>query len=111
MAYLPNELLLFEVFKRNEQHSKAFTFFLAQMLMMDFMGPSNTSCVPVVCVPEHFESLVNKNIMDEEVSRPIGHNAQTYRPAIPEIGIGPKIEKSYAHDSIKNKESIVTFKP
>ena len=64
-------LRLAEVFKRNEQHSEAFTVFFSDVLVMHLMSSPQCTEVRVLRVTHDFQSLVNEDVMNEEIGHPI----------------------------------------
>ena len=79
--------------------------------MMHLMRTANSSCIKIICVPEHLKSLVDKNIMDNKIGEAVGKNAETYCQANFQNIILPKQEKYNADNGIENKKGVIPFKP
>jgi hypothetical protein len=79
--------------------------------MVNFMGSSYPSGIPVICISENFESLMNKNIVDHKIRSTIGHYSEPYWIPDPEISVIPKHNKTHTDHCVKNKKDIVPFKP
>ncbi len=52
-----------EIFKRNPQHSKAFTILFINVFVMNFVRSSYGFKISIVRISKKFKTLVNKNIM------------------------------------------------
>jgi hypothetical protein len=104
-------ILFFEIFQRRKEHSKTFPFFLSQMFMMDFVRASDSSCIPIVCIPEHFKTLVNENIVHKKIGQPVCKNPKANRQAGPKAIIAPTHKTADAHQGIEQKEIIIAFPP
>jgi hypothetical protein len=81
------------------------------MFVVDFVGPSDPTCIPVVSIAEHFKALMNKNIMNEKIGQSISKNAKSNREASPKTIAVPTDKAKDTHDSVKNKERIIAFPP
>lgn len=79
--------------------------------MMDLVGSSYGPCIAVVRIPEHFEPLMDEDIMHHKIGNPVGQNAKSERPAVPEFRIGAEIEQYHTYHSIEYEEGIVPFEP
>jgi hypothetical protein len=77
---------------------------------MDFVGASYTTCIPIIGVAENFESLVYEDVMYKKVGDTIGQNSKTKRVSIPK-SVCPSVKQGHTYNGVKNKESIVPFKP
>ena len=53
--------------------------------MVDLMSSSDPFGIPVIGLSEHFESLMDKDVMYEEVGKSVSENAQSDRKACPQI--------------------------
>jgi hypothetical protein len=80
-------LVLLEKFEGHKEHSEAFPILFSEVFVVYFMGPSDSSGIPVIGIPEHLKTLVDKDIMYQKIRDPVGKYAQAYRPALPEIRI------------------------
>jgi hypothetical protein len=78
---------------------------------MDFVRPAYTSGIPVIGVSEHLEALVDKDIVYQEIGDPIGQDAQTYGPALPEIRIRRGHDEGHADHRVEDEKGIIAFKP
>jgi hypothetical protein len=107
---LGHGLFFLEIFEGNKQHPKAFPVLFPQMLVVDFVSPSDPPGIPVVGIPEDLKPLVDKNVMHQKVGDPIGQDPESYGVALPE-GSGPQIEKAHAHHRIKDEKCIVSLEP
>ena len=96
-----NKLLLFEIFERDNQHSKTFPILFSQMFVVHFMCPSHSPGIPIIGISEHFEPLVYKNIVDHEIGYAVGQDPETQRPPVPKGGGTSKIEQCHAHGCIE----------
>jgi hypothetical protein len=81
------------------------------MFVVNFVGSSYASRIPVVRISEHFESLVNKYIMHHKVSYAIGKNTKSDGQSGPEAVVLPAYETYNAHGGIKDKEDIIPLPP
>ena len=79
--------------------------------MMNFVGTTNASRIPVIGVAEHFKSLVDKNIMNHKIGHTIGENTQAYRQTSPKPVTIPADKTKDAHNGVKYEKGIITFPP
>jgi len=79
--------------------------------MVHFMGPSETLGITIICIPQPFKTLVDKNIVDGKVGDSVCQYPKTYRPSLPKIGPGARPEENHANYGIKDKKSVIAFKP
>jgi hypothetical protein len=70
-------LLILEIFKRHQQHTKTFAMFFSDVFVMHFVGASYRSSIAIVCISEEFESLVNEDVVHQEIRPSVGENAQS----------------------------------
>ncbi len=78
---------------------------------MYFVSSPDAPCIPVISIPEHFKSLVDKYIVYQEIGCAIGHNSKADRPPIPEGSTMCQVEKCHTDHSVKNKKGVITLKP
>lgn len=104
-------LLLFKVFKRHPKHSKTLTFVFSKMLVVHFMGPSNSFCISVIGISKYLKPLVNEYIMNGKIGNTVCQDPHAYWQGNPNIFIPPKEEEPYAYYGIEDKEKIISFPP
>ncbi len=71
--------LFFKIFKRYQQHSETFAMFFIEMFVVHFVCSSDGSQVPVVAVSEYFETLMDKNIVNQKVAKTINRNSNPHK--------------------------------
>ena len=81
------------------------------MFMMYFVCPPYPFGIPIIYISEQFEPLVNKNVMNQEVSGTIGQYAKPQWPPVPKVGLGAQPKEGDAHRCVEQKKGIVSFKP
>jgi len=81
------------------------------MFMVHFMCPSQAFCESVIRISENFEALVNKNIMNREISNSIGKNSKPNRQSDPNTIISPQQEESNTDNGVKNKKQVIALPP
>jgi hypothetical protein len=59
--------LFFEILKRNEQHSEAFAIAFSDVLVVHFVCSSNAFRVNIIGISKEFKTLVNENIVYDEI--------------------------------------------
>jgi hypothetical protein len=106
-----HRLLLLEIFKGDKEHTEAFPVLLAQVLVVDFVCPADAPGIPVIGVSEDFKSLVDKDIMHQEIGDSICQDPQANGPSLPEICIGGGHDKRHADHGIEYEESVIAFEP
>ena len=79
--------------------------------MMHFVGTSHGTCIKIIGISEHFETLVYKNVVNHKISKTIGENSKTNSQPNFKYPVAPQKEKSHTNKGINNKKRIVTFKP
>lgn len=79
--------------------------------MMHFVCPSNSARIPIVCIPEHFETLVNKYIVHKKISQTVCENPQTNGKPRPKAKIAPANKTANAYKCIKKKKIVVALPP
>lgn len=78
---------------------------------MDFMGPANPPRIPIVRIAEHFEALVDKNIVYQEVGSTVNQDAQPDRETVPEFSIVTEVKEPHTYNGIEYKKGIIPFEP
>ena len=81
------------------------------MFMMYLMGSSHSSGIPIICVPEYFETLVDKNVVHQKVRGTVSHYSKAYGVAVPKPRVGRDHDKGHANNGIEDEESVITLKP
>jgi len=104
-------LLFFKIFERNEQHAKTFAVFFPEMFVVHFVRTPDCFCVNVVRIAEPFETLVDKNVMNDEIGESISKNPQPHSQSDFQDIILPQKEKPDTDQGIENKKSVIPFKP
>ncbi len=67
---------LLEIAEWDQEHTKAFSVFFAQMLVMHLVRLANGYEIRVVCSFEPPDALVDENLVNNEVGDPIDQDAQ-----------------------------------
>jgi hypothetical protein len=81
------------------------------MFVVDLVGSPYPACIPVICIPEYFDALMNKDIVDEKVGCAIGHDAKTDGITIPEGPVSAPNYEGHAQNGVKYKECVISLKP
>jgi hypothetical protein len=81
------------------------------MFMVHLVGASHSFGVPVICIPENFEALMDKNIMHRKISNTVCKNAQSQGQTRPEPVVLPQQKESDAYRCIKYEEQVVALPP
>jgi hypothetical protein len=81
------------------------------VLVVDLVGPPDSTGVKVVRIPEYFEALVYKDIVHQEVGGPIGHNTKSDGISVPERTVTSQHDKGHAQHGIENEKGVISFKP
>jgi hypothetical protein len=98
-----------EITHRYNQHPEIFTVFLVQVFVVNFVRAADAQYIPVAPVAQQFESLVDDNVVYDEITKPIHRN--TYTDIQPEI-----IKHQPGHVTVRagngenHEERIVFFK-
>ncbi len=79
--------------------------------MVHFVGAPDSSSIPIVGVPEHFETLVDKNIVHNKIGEPIGENPEPDGQSGPKSKIAPANKTTDAHQGIEQKEIVIALPP
>jgi hypothetical protein len=108
---ISESLTLLPIFHREQQHTKTFTVFFVNVLVVHLVGAPYRFAITAGGIAEYLKALVNKNIVYQEVSQPVGEDAQTYSKANIKYTHIPQQEKPYADNRVKYKEGIVALKP
>lgn len=101
---------LVPVFFMHKQHPKTFAFVPVKMLMMHLMRPADGTDIGAVAAGEPFETLMNDNIMHQEIAKAIGHDAKAdglYPPHMTECANINQQDAGYSKD---DEERIILFK-
>lgn len=77
--------------------------------MVHFMGSSDSSEVPVVTVAHDFESLVNKNVVHQKITKSINCDTDTHEQAVIITVEHPKKHQQKTRNGENQKEQIVPF--
>jgi hypothetical protein len=67
---------VFVIFQWNPQHAKAFPFFLFHVFVVNLMGFSNRSKIPIVDVIKPSKSAVDQYFMYQEIGNAIEQDTQ-----------------------------------
>ena len=51
---------------------------------MYFMCPADSFEIPVIRISKNFETLVNENIMDQKISKPVERYSQSHKEQVVE---------------------------
>jgi hypothetical protein len=81
------------------------------MLMVNFMGTTNATSIPIIGVAKHFKSLMDEYIMDHKIGHTIGKNTKANRQASPKPITVPADKTKNAHNGVKDKKRIIAFPP
>ncbi len=100
------------VFFCDHQHSKAFTLIFFQMLMMHFMRPPDTSHIYIIAACEKFYSLVDYNIMYQEICKAVHCYTCAYcsQPKFM-IKCSEKMHRILGMENIRKKASFFSKTP
>jgi outer membrane lipoprotein-sorting protein len=80
------------------------------MFVMNFVGTPDGGEVTVFTVPEQTEALMNKNIMDEKISKPVNGYAKSYPEKEIVTVLHTKEKADNSRDSEYQEEKIVVLK-
>ena len=100
-----------KVLERRQQHAETLTILLTQMLVVNLMRSTDALGVPVVGVSKHLKTLMDKDVVHQEVGHTIGEDSQAYGQSCPKVVILPGNEAADAYCSIKKEKEIVAFPP
>jgi hypothetical protein len=81
------------------------------VFVVDLVRPAHSPGIPVIGFSEHFESLVDKDVMHQEIGNAVGKDTKADGKSLPERSGGPQIEKGHAHHGIENKKGVISFEP
>ena len=85
--------------------------FLAGMLVVHLVRPAHCHGVPVVCIPEDFETLMDEDVMDKKISPAVAENTNAYGESGLKHVISPKQKEPDAVGRIHYKKQVVALKP
>jgi hypothetical protein len=92
------------------QHPEAFALVAVQVLVVHFMGPANGAHIGIAAAAEPFEALVNNDVVHQEISDPIGHNAKANGLHPPNTIHSTKANQQHTGHREYDKEPVVLFK-
>ena len=75
------------------------------------MRSSDSTCIPIISISEHFETLMDKNVMYKKIGQSVSENPQADGQSGPKAKIAPTYKTTNAHQRIKKKKVIVSFPP
>jgi hypothetical protein len=94
----------------HEQHAKAFSFVFIQVFMVHLMCPSYGAYISAATSREPFETLMNDDIMYQEISGTIAHYAQAYGLHPPYMIDGAQQDQQETGQGKNDKEPIILLK-
>jgi hypothetical protein len=106
-----HRLLPLEIFKRDKEHPETLPVLFAEVFVVDFVCPPDAPGIPVIGIPEHFKTLVDKDVMHQEIGNPVGKDSQADGPALPEIRVRPGHDKGHADHCVEDKKGIIALEP
>jgi hypothetical protein len=85
--------------------------FFIDVLVVHLVGTAHSTAITAVGIPEDLKTLVDKDIVNQKIGKPIGENTQSNGKANLENIILPQQEKPDAYKGIEDKKGIVALKP
>ncbi|GAB2773290.1 hypothetical protein GCM10010465_19500 [Actinomadura fibrosa] len=80
------------------------------MFVMHLMGSANGFKIKIVSLPQNFEPLMNKDIMDEKVGHPIDSYAQSYKEKVVVPGLHSEEKSGNSGNGENEKKEVVMLK-
>lgn len=66
---------VFPVFEGHNQHPEVFAMLFAQVFVVHFVCPANSTHIAIIPMRPNFETLMNNNIVNQEITQAIQRNA------------------------------------
>lgn len=98
------------VFFMHHQHPETFAVMTVEMLVMHFVCPTDGTYITAVAAGKPFEALMNDDIMYQEISETVSHDAKADGLHPPHMTEGAGINEQDTWHSKNDKECIVLFK-
>lgn len=96
-----------EIARGNEQHAKTFTVLFSLIFMVDFVRFSDGNKINVFCPAEPIKSLVNEDIMDQEIGQSVNGNSGAHPNSKIASSYRSRDETPSTRDGENQKKGIV----
>jgi hypothetical protein len=80
------------------------------MFVMHLMSTTDSSEICIVCFPEKFKSLVNKNVMHQEVTHAIKRDSKANPEQVIKVVLHSKKQSCDSWQGKNQKEKVIVFK-
>jgi hypothetical protein len=85
--------------------------FFIDVFVVHLVGTAHRTSIAAVGIPEDLKTLVDKDIVNQKVGKPIGENAQSYGKANFKYAVLPQQKKANTYKCIEDKKGVVALKP